>query len=128
MGIISRMRRQNAIYWPPAGVDDYGLPATGQLVELILLPGGGNYRVRWEDKTEEFLDSAGAKVLSTAKVYVPQLPDGSEVLIGGFLWLGDRANLTDEVAPRNNPGAHEIRRYEATPNLKATETLRVVHL
>ena len=129
MGIINRMRRQNAIYWPPATPDDFGRPAHGALVELIQVPNGGaNLRVRWEDVVDEFMDANGEKSLSRARVYVPQLPDGSEVAVGGWLWLGDRAGLTDEAVPRNNPGAYEVRRFDKMPTIRATEYLRTAYL
>lgn len=129
MGIISKMRRQNAIYWPPAVVDDFGKESHGTLVELVLVPhGGGNYRVRWQDKNEEYLDAEGTTRHSNAVVYAPVLPNSGEVEVGGFLWLGDRAALTSETEPRSNTGAHEIRRFDKLPNLKATEYLRTAYL
>lgn len=121
------MRKQAAIYWPPATVDDYGAPTQGALVELVL-DGADNYRVRWEDKNEEFLDAAGTTRRSAALVYVPALPDGGEVEVGGFLWLGVRADLLDETDPTANEGAWEVRRVDHLPNLKATETLRTAYL
>ena len=128
MGLITKMRRQNAIYWPPAGADGYGQPTYGELVELILTDGGVNYRVRWEDKSEQYLDAQGTTRTSSAVVYVPALPGPAEIVVGGYLWLGVRADLTDEVYPRNNPGAGEVMRFEKIPNLKATEFLRTVYL
>lgn len=128
MSLITKMRRQNAIYWPPAASpDDFGHPAYGDLVELVLTE-AGNYRVRWEDKNEEFLDGTSTVQRSNAVVYVPLLPDGTEVQVGGFLWLGDRAGLTSETVPQNNPGAWEVRQVGKLPNLKATEYLRTVYL
>lgn len=126
MSIISKMRRQNAIYWPPAAPDDFGRPAPGALVELTLV--GGNYRVRWEDKAKQFLDKTGAVQMSNAVVYVPLLPDGTEVQLGGYLWLGDRADLVSESDPRLNPGAYEIKDFDKLPNLKNTESLRTCYL
>jgi len=129
MGIISKMRRQNAIYWPPATPNDFGRASHGSLTELVIIPdGGGNYRVRWEAKTKEFLDTQGTTRRSNAVVYCPVLPGGTEVSVGGFLWLGDRNDLTDESDPNNNEGAYEIRRFDKTPNLKATEFLREAYL
>lgn len=128
MGIIAKMRKQNAIYWPPATPDNYGRPTAGTLVELVLVPGGSNYRVRWENKTEQYLDAQGTIRQSTSVVYVPRLPDGSEVVVGGSLWLGDRDDLTDEAIPSNNPGAGEIQRFDTLPNLKNTEYLRTCYL
>jgi hypothetical protein len=127
MGLISRMRKQNAIYWPPAGVDDFGRVTTSEPIELTLA-GGVNNRVRWEDQVEEFKDGEGTLQASNAVVYVGQLPGGGEVAVGGFLWLGDRADLTDEANPLNNEGAYPVRRVDKLPNLKASEFLRTVYL
>lgn len=128
MSIISKSRKQNAIYWPPGTVDDFGMPSVGALVELVLISGTGNFRVRWEGRAEEFLDPNGTTQISNAVVYVPALPGGGEVEVGGFLWLGDRADLTDEADPKANPGAWEVRRVDKLPNLKASEWLRTVYL
>lgn len=127
MGIITKMRRQNAIYWPPATADDFGRPGYGALVELVL-DGANNYRVRWEDRVEEFIDAQGTTKQSSAVVYVPLLPDSSEVQVGGWLWLGDRDDLTDETDPRENAGAYEVQRLDKLPTLKATEWLRTAYL
>jgi hypothetical protein len=121
------MRRQNAIYWPPSTPDDYGKQSFGSLVELTLAD-GVNSRVRWEDREEEFVDTTGTAAVSSSVVYCPVLPGGGEVEIGGFIWLGDRADLTDESVPRNNAGAAEIRMVEKLPNLKASEFLRTAYL
>ena len=127
MGIISRMRKQNAIYWPPATEDNFGRAGSGALVELTL-DSGVNSRVRWEDKAEEFVDAAGTTQQSNAVVYVPRLPGGDEVEVGGWLWLGDRGDLTDEVVPGNNIGAYKVQRLDKLPTLKATEYLRTAYL
>lgn len=121
------MRRQNAIYWPPGAYDGFGNPAMGALVELTLA-GGTNNRVRWEESTQEFQTRDGTVQQSMAVVYVPVLPGGGEVQEGGYLWLGNRADLTDEDDPRLNPGAYAVRRFDKLPTLKATEYLRTVYL
>lgn len=128
MGIIDKMRKQNAIYWPPATPNDFGREGHGPLAELVLVAGAGNYCVRWEDRIEGFLDAAGTTRRSNAVVYVPRLPDGSEVEVGGFLWLGDRTGLTSEMIPGSNPGAFEIRRFDRLPKLKNNKTLRTAYL
>jgi len=128
MSLITRMRKQNAIYWPPATADDYGRVAVGTLVELTLT-GGVNSRVRWEDQAKEFIDSNGITRVSQAVVYVPALPGGGgEVAVGGFLWLGDRGDLESETDPGANEGAWEVRRFDKLPNLKNTEYLRTAYL
>ena len=127
MGILNTMRKQNAIYWPPAGVDDFGRPSNGTLVELVVTA-SGNYRVRWEDVVEEFIDEEGTTQSSTAKVYLPKLPDGTEAVVGGWLWLGSRSDLTSETNPKANGGSHTIKRFEKLPNMKATDFLRTAML
>ena len=90
---------------------------------------GVNSRVRWEDQIKEFVDANGTMQLSNSVVFVPVLPDdGGEIEVGGFLWLGDRGDLTDESVPTNNEDAYEIRRVDKLPNLKNTEYLRTVYL
>ena len=127
MGIITKMRRQDAIYWPPGTAGAYGAPTHGALVELVRTA-DGNYQVRWEDKSDEFIAADGTTTTSSAVVYVPPLPGGGEVALGGYLWLGARADLADEADPKANPGAHEVRRVDMLPNLRATETLRTAYL
>ena len=127
MSLITTMRRQDAIYWPPRRADDFGREGHGPPVELTLLP-TVNYRVRWEDRIEEFMDAEGTTRTSRAVVYVPRLPDGSEVEVGGFLWLGARTDLTDEAEPMNNEGAYEVRRMDKFPDFHTREFLRTAYL
>lgn len=126
MSLITRMRKQNAIYWPPGAPDAFGRLVPGALVELVLA--AKNYRVRWEDVNQEVVDAQGTVFISQAMVYVPQLPDGSEVKLEGYLWLGDRSDLLSETNPRANPGANPIKKVDKLPNLKASEFLRTVWL
>lgn len=126
MALISSMRRQVAIYWPPASANDYGETGFRPLVELVLA--GKNYRVRWEDRVEEFVDVTGTLQKSRAVVYVPRLPDGSEVAPGGYLWLGARGDLVSETVPADNAGAGVIKRFDMLPTLKANDFLRTVYL
>jgi len=122
MGIITRMRKQVAVYWPPkssesAGddFDNYGQPQVSLSPVQIMC--------RWEDVTEEFIDMTGTRQLSRAKVYVDR-----DVEVGGILMLGELAEITDATNIKKNDGAWEIRRFEKLPNLKATEFLRTVFL
>lgn len=122
MGIITRMLKQNAVYWPPessesAGddFDNYGQP------QVSLSP--VQITCRWEDVTEEFIDITGTRQLSRAKVYVSQ-----DVEVGGILMLGVLADIVDATNIKENSNAWEIRRFEKLPNLKATEYLRTAVL
>ena len=88
MGIISRMRKQTAVYWPLASsdsggadYDDYGQPIVSDPVEV---------ECRWEAVNEEFVDKNGTRQLSKAKVYTDQ-----DVDVGGILMLGTEDDITD---------------------------------
>ena len=61
MGIIKRMRKQNAVYWPFVSINQFGEKSVGDPVQI---------KVRWEDKNEEFLDTQGQIQMSKAIVYV----------------------------------------------------------
>ncbi len=114
MGIIKKMRRQIAVYWPFVSVDAYGKKVVGSPVAI---------KCRWDGRVEEFLDGQGERQLSQAVVYVDR-----ETPVGGILMLGTLSDITDAVNIKENEGAWEIRRYDTTPNLKATEFLRTVYL
>jgi hypothetical protein len=116
MSLISKMRRQTAVYWARTGTNDRGRAVFDNPVEL---------RVRWDGVVEEFVSPDGRTGLSHAKVYV-----GEDVTLGGILWLGTLADLTDaqEAAPLTITGAYEIRRFDTIPNMKATEFLRIATL
>lgn len=122
MGIITRMRKQQAVWWPlksaESAANDYdrfGQPQFADPVQLDDL-------VRWEDVTEEFIASDGTTQLSRAKVFV-----GRDMQPGDVIMLGLLASIT-KVIPKENVGAWEIRRFEKLPNLKATEFLRTAIL
>jgi hypothetical protein len=121
MGIITKMKKQTAVYWPSetsesAGdaFDDYGKPVVADPIEIDC---------RWEDVSEEFSDATGTRQISRAKVYVDR-----DVDVGGILMLGELTDITDEVNIKENDGAFEIRRFDKLPNLKATEYLRTAFL
>lgn len=128
MRILTKMRRQAAIYWPPGGTpDSYGRPGVGPLVELTL-QAGGNYRVRWEAVVEEYRSADGTVLQSAAKVYCPRLPDGSEVQVGGWLWLGAVGGLASTTVPQANPGAYPVKRFDMLPTFRGTKWLRCAWL
>jgi len=121
MGIITRMRKQTAVYWPLASsdsggddFDDYGQPIVTIPVEISC---------RWEDVSEEFIDAKGTRQVSRSKVYVDR-----DVDVGGILLLGTEDDITDLTNIKENEGAWEIRRFDRLPNLKTTEYLRTAWL
>lgn len=116
MSIITRMRRQTAVWWPEASTeqDRFGQPQVTTPVQIS---------VRWEDISEEFIDSNNTRQLSNARVYVDR-----DVSVGGILMLGKLTDITDAVNPKENVNAWEIRRFEKLPNINNTEQLRTVFL
>ena len=121
MSIISRMRRQTAVYWTLAASesagedwDDTGQPQWGEPVEI---------ECRWEDVVEEFVDLKGTRQLSRSIVYVDRDVDN-----GGVLMLGELTDIVEEENVLENDGAWEIRKFDKIPNLKATEFLRMAYL
>lgn len=120
MGLISRMMRQKAVYWKQTGMADaFGKRQFDDPVEI---------RCRWEDRSDEFVDSYAEREISNAVVYVDR-----DVKYGDYLWQGTlEAFLALNVDNPNKPGeidlAYEIKKPEKLPNLKATEFLRTVYL
>ena len=114
MSLISRMRKQDAVYWPFSSIDEFGAKVVGDPVEI---------KCRWESTGEEFLDSEGEIKISNAVVYVDR-----DAYIGGILMLGDKDDITDPIDIKENEGAWEIRRFDNIPNIKASEFLKIAYL
>ena len=114
MSLITRMRKQTAVYWPFDSVDAYGKKLMGSPVEI---------KCRWDGSIEEFLDSQGERQLSKAVVFVDR-----DTPVGGILMLGTLSDITDDTNIKENEGAWEIRRFDTTPNLEATEFLKRAYL
>jgi hypothetical protein len=114
MGLIDRMRKQQAVYWAYAGTNEFNEKQVATAVQI---------RVRWEDVNEEFLDVSGETRMSKALVYV-----GEDIVPGSILMLGVLADITDTVNIKENAGAWEVRRFDKLPDLKAKEFLRTCYL
>jgi len=111
MGIITRMRKQEATYWAPNGFDRNGNPAFALPVVIDC---------RWEDSYELFMDAKGNQAVSKAKVYVDR-----DLEMRGYLMLGS-SYVSDN--PLQNPGVHAIRMFQILPNIRNTEQLRTAIL
>lgn len=112
MGLLQRMLRQTAVYWPRLGEDDYGQPVYDAPVEI---------KVRWEDVNEQFLDQQGATEISRAKIYVDR-----DLNVGDAIRLGALSTMDYPQDPCENTGVHEIRSFQKTPDIRAKNFLRVV--
>jgi hypothetical protein len=113
MSLIKKMRKQVAVWWPAAGVDEFGVKAFGEPVAI---------KCRWEDRAGEFADARGFMMASNATVYVDR-----PMKIGDKLKLGGLDSDTPEN-PLEDRTAFEIQAFESVPNLKAKEFLYISHL
>lgn len=98
---------QTVVYWGNPTPDGYGSFTFDSPVEIS---------VRWENRTELFIDRTGAESKSFAIVYL-----GQDVDVGGWLFLGELddidSGLTD--TPHLVPDAREIRGFRKIPSLNA---------
>ena len=117
MGIITKMRKQNAVIWRALGRNAYGDYEFSTPQQIV---------VRWDELNEEIMLPTGQTIVSMATVYLPELSTGVEADVNDFLWLGDLADAPDD--PQAAPDAHQIKKFSKIANLKATEFLRTAYL
>lgn len=103
-------RNQWAVYWAPGPVDNFGN-------KTWLAP--DQVACRWSEEVVEFSDVMGNKQVSKAVVY----PD-RDLTVGGFLWQGRLADVTDFVDPTLNGGSSVIQSWRKIPTSDADEFLR----
>ena len=119
MSLISRMRKQHALWWALTSTepDRYGRYSYEAPVLVTC---------RWDDSSEVALLPDGTQFTTRSLVYV-----GSEdTKPGDYLRktaTGDEAAeialLTSETVPQDNPQTYRVRAVDKNPNTKATETL-----
>ena len=126
MSIITRMLRQDAVYWPHQGDDDNGQPVWGNPVAV---------KVRWEASSIEFINPDGRSELSKALVYI-----NIDVAEAGVLWLartpikGDSSippvleQINPSLQPYDNPDAAEIRRFDKMGDFRCRKFLRIAYI
>lgn len=114
MSIITKVLRQTCVYWAPVGYDAMGQRKYAEPVQMAC---------RWDDFAKELTDSSSATVTSESAIMVSM-----DVAVGGVLLLGTLAGVTNAADPMSNAGARDIVRFGKTPNLKATQFLRVAYL
>lgn len=114
MSLITRMRKQTAVWFKCKGLDGYGKPTYEAPVEIAC---------RWEDMTKEFITPTGDTKQSQAIVY----PD-RDVAPKDVLMLGALVDVTDSGNPKENKGAFEVLRFDKLPTLRATEFLLTAYL
>lgn len=113
MSIIVKMRKQRAVWWRRTVADHYGSFSFAEPIEIA---------VRWDDAVVEFLDIVGEKQSSRSVVYTDRV-----MTPGDRLMLGELDSETPSN-PLSVTTSFEIRRFDRTPNLRATETLFTAYL
>ena len=109
--IRKMLRYDYAVYWPPAGFNDEGMPNYGTAEEI---------NVRWEDLDEIALSKERVEFEATAKVYVDR-----ELALHGMLWHGRKDDLPFQTP---HPDALEIRKRQAMPDKKNRAMLRWIYV
>jgi len=94
---------QDATYWASPVPNGFGGHTFAAPVQI---------KVRWEDKTEEFLTALGEPVFSQSVLYIDQ-----DIDIGGYMFLG--TSLTAD--PTTVEGAFPVKRFAKTPSLRNAE-------
>ena len=107
MSFLTNNLIQTAVYWGSPTSDGYGSFTFDAPLEI---------NVRWEDRTQLFIDRTGAESKSLAVVYL-----GQDVDIGGWLFLGELADIDSGLTdtPHLVPDAREIRGFKKIPSLDA---------
>ena len=114
MGLIQKMRRQDAVLFvrgAPDGMGGYAFAAPVQI------------KCRWEDTSELFINPTGQQETSRAKVYVDR-----DVAVGDYLWLGTVAQLPGSYGVEHLHGCFRVRSFSKLPNMKASEFLRTAYV
>ena len=109
-GFQTRNLNQTAVYWGNPVADGWGGRTFDDAVEIA---------VRWLNKAEAFIDSLGRQTVSRAVVHANQDLD-----IGGYLYLGELADLSSDPDPKDTVTAYEIRQFSSIPDLSGTKFVR----
>lgn len=113
MRIITRMRKQKAVWWKRTTPNEFGAFSFEEPVEIMC---------RWEEAVGQVLGSAGEMVPSKTMVYVDR-----DMSIGDKLKLGEEDSDTPSD-PKDDPLAYEIQGWQKIPTLRATQFLRIATL
>jgi hypothetical protein len=107
MSWYSKYLKQDATYWAPASVSGVYQTVTWTTPVAI--------KVRWEEKSERFVDKSGADLVSSAIVFLNQ-----DVVEGGYLFLG-----TSIVAsPKSVELARPIKKIDSLTDVRNRQTVR----
>lgn len=115
--IETSARHQTALYFPWAGIDDYGQP--------IVSASPTELRVRWSYRREEMADPQGNAITVDAVVVVDR-----RVTIGAEMWLGSLDDWlgTGSGSAGSDDEVMRVAAYNETPDIKGRKRRRVVGL
>ena len=102
MSLYSRSLNQTCLYWPTNGSDAYGQPVFGNAVELSC---------RWIDKVQEIIKADGTTLKSQTRVLLDE-----DVMVKGFLKLGELKDINPASTPLENSGTWEILQVDRVPS------------
>lgn len=116
MGLLQRIMKQTCVYWSTDSdrADKFGNPISAAPIEIPC---------RWEDGIDNPVYADESRILADTRVFV-----GQDVDVDGFLLLGTLADVQDMNDPKQNPKAFRIKKFDKTPNLRATDFVRIAYL
>lgn len=103
---IRKIAVQPAVYWAPAGVNEYGGMTYADPVEI---------KVRWQGSHELLRTSDGEQIVARG-----ELLTSTDLQEGGFLMEGLITDLDSGAGPVDTPSACRIVRSERIPLLRST--------
>jgi hypothetical protein len=115
--IESSKRKQDAVYWPIAGVNEHGESYVGDPVAL---------KVRWEYRNEQVVDPKGNVIGVQAVVVVDRV-----IAPESKMWLGKLSDLSDDQLDETNDEINQLMEvvyYNEVPDLKGRRKRRIVGL
>ena len=117
MSYVARLMQQTATHWELADTsvyDQYGDPSFKSVAPQLLSPEEGK-GVRWEDRTEKFINQRGDEDHSKAIVWSAV----TEFAVGDYLYRG----TSTATNPETVSGADRIKRIERVWDLKGRISL-----
>lgn len=120
MSLISRMRKQKAVYWEQTTANEFGQLGYAAPVQV---------ECRWDDAIVEFIAKDGTTKRSRSVVYVDRdMKTGDMLKLGALVDVLSELDSGTDPVPSSFRDVWEIQRFDKNPNLKNTESLRTAYL
>ena len=110
MGIIDSILGnlvQNVVYWAVSATGVYGADSYTAGVDL---------NGRWEEVEEKVVNKMGEEMVTKVRCYVD-----TDVIEGGYLWLGSTSDSGYDANPKNVDDAQRIIAFKKIPRLKSAD-------